>query len=978
MNTLILNRDSFQLPKDGWYQIAPMGSFPHESTGLLQIVDQPACQHMVDAFNSVSASPNFAGLLVDFDHFSLDGKQKSEAAGWIIALEARTNGLWAQIRWSDTGQECVTGGRYRFLSPVWAKEDCEDLGTDPVTGQPMVRPVRLMNAAVTNDPNIKGMVPLSNRRPLANAEPVKLIWVNGENEDHCPSCAALAGQVHTQADWTASGIAPGSPSLFCQDSCHCKLVPTADAVSGDLSTVPRRTKLANSWSDEARAASLEVRRANATARSQVLDSLLSGKLKSEADRIMNLEKSGHTLSPSQDQFLNNYESMLSIAVRLLKEPTSQEEQNKRDKDQADLDDYYSSDPYASDDESPEEREARYARMRARGITIDRQIETDRWREPPSKAPIVLNRASTRKETTRPNTTELQNKWSAAARAASLEVRRANASARSQMLDSLLSGKLKSEADRLMTLEQSGQPLSPSQKQFLEDYESMLSLSIRPLEQPGSQDDPELSEKELAREQRQRARFGDDDDPLTPEQQAMIDKAQRELAAGIADGTRKPYAQEQAERQARDRADAKRIREEAQRRRDDWVRSHPDSDEAREEREAKSGSKNPIILNRISARKDNAMTNKTEIENKWSDEARAASIAVRKAKAAARAAAGIRNPGGVIDDRIYLGGSKDFDESTGKSRIDDGGKVAPPRKGDDQYHTLPYPPPSKTDLRKQLDGWVKKANDAFRDKYGRDVGTDSDIAEAEELSNMPEYLRSNGDPISADKLIERALESAKPINPDAGPKESSARSQANESAAAAAEETAALDATAERLIQIEADGGELDAGEKAFLDRYRSIQAEVNASMGNAVRNALRLEKAKTALLLNEVLHLENELVNRELAYYGDIVQEDTREFWAGQLLTNRAQATVALKQLSALQAKATTNPTKREPMHNRSTVRPLQPKADSSPAVAVAGDKAVAIRNRAHEIRKNQGLPFSKAFRLAEKELLNTNTNPKR
>jgi len=89
MNCLILNRESFQLPADGWYQIAPLGEFPHAAAGVVQVVDAAACEAMANAFRAEAAKPNFAGLLIDFDHFSLDGKQKSEAAGWITALEAR-------------------------------------------------------------------------------------------------------------------------------------------------------------------------------------------------------------------------------------------------------------------------------------------------------------------------------------------------------------------------------------------------------------------------------------------------------------------------------------------------------------------------------------------------------------------------------------------------------------------------------------------------------------------------------------------------------------------------------------------------------------------------------------------------------------------------------------------------------------------------------------------------------------------------
>jgi len=164
---LILNRN-FELPEDGWYQLAPLGEFPHAAAGITQIIDEAACGQMVSAFETVkNSSDNFPGLLIDFDHFSLDADKRSEAAGWITDLKFMPNstgsGLFAQIRWTDTGEAAVKGGRYRFLSPVWAKSDCEDLGNE------RLRPVRLLNAAVTNDPNLKGILPLSNRNP---AEPV--------------------------------------------------------------------------------------------------------------------------------------------------------------------------------------------------------------------------------------------------------------------------------------------------------------------------------------------------------------------------------------------------------------------------------------------------------------------------------------------------------------------------------------------------------------------------------------------------------------------------------------------------------------------------------------------------------------------------------------------------------------------------------------------------------------------------------------
>jgi len=91
MNSSILNRE-FKLPDDGWYQIAQLGEFVHAGAGVVQIVDAAACALMVQRFKVDTKLPNFAGLLVDFDHFSLDQRNKSEAAGWITGMESRDGG----------------------------------------------------------------------------------------------------------------------------------------------------------------------------------------------------------------------------------------------------------------------------------------------------------------------------------------------------------------------------------------------------------------------------------------------------------------------------------------------------------------------------------------------------------------------------------------------------------------------------------------------------------------------------------------------------------------------------------------------------------------------------------------------------------------------------------------------------------------------------------------------------------------------
>jgi phage I-like protein len=163
-NQLILNRTS-ELPQDNWYMAAKKGEYPVrlESSAtpknvLLQIIDDAACEKMANRFAQDKATDPTLELLVDQDHFSDNTEKPSQAFGWIQNLQNRADGLWAQIAWTPDGAAAVKNKTYRFLSPVWNLADCEQLGNR------RIRPTRLDKVAVTNEPNIKGMAPLKNRK----------------------------------------------------------------------------------------------------------------------------------------------------------------------------------------------------------------------------------------------------------------------------------------------------------------------------------------------------------------------------------------------------------------------------------------------------------------------------------------------------------------------------------------------------------------------------------------------------------------------------------------------------------------------------------------------------------------------------------------------------------------------------------------------------------------------------------------------
>ena len=149
---IIANR--FVLPEDGWVHIATYGNHPHPQD-LVQVLDDRAFDSMVANFAKKKKDKTFPGLLVDYDHISNNPGGSSEAAGWIDNLKKKADGLYAHISWTDVGEKAVNGGRFRMVSPVWLRSRCEELGNKKV------RPTELDSLACTNDPNIKGMRPIT-------------------------------------------------------------------------------------------------------------------------------------------------------------------------------------------------------------------------------------------------------------------------------------------------------------------------------------------------------------------------------------------------------------------------------------------------------------------------------------------------------------------------------------------------------------------------------------------------------------------------------------------------------------------------------------------------------------------------------------------------------------------------------------------------------------------------------------------------
>lgn len=112
IRVLALNRD-LEAGSDGFYHLVPLGEFPTKTTAgkkVMQICDAQAVNRMVETFKPKA--------LIDFEHRSYNKDGDTSAAGWIVEVAARPDGLWGKIDWSDLGQAAVANKRYRGHSPV--------------------------------------------------------------------------------------------------------------------------------------------------------------------------------------------------------------------------------------------------------------------------------------------------------------------------------------------------------------------------------------------------------------------------------------------------------------------------------------------------------------------------------------------------------------------------------------------------------------------------------------------------------------------------------------------------------------------------------------------------------------------------------------------------------------------------------------------------------------------------------------------
>lgn len=137
---------SFSDSEPTWIQALPLGTYEHPEYGKIEVTPEKIQQFAAN----VAANVRGQDLDIDYDHKAAE----KVAAGWVKAADARSDGLWLQIDWTQRARKHLGDKEYRYFSPEFIDE-----WKHPATG--VVHKNVLFGGALTNRPFLKGILPIN-------------------------------------------------------------------------------------------------------------------------------------------------------------------------------------------------------------------------------------------------------------------------------------------------------------------------------------------------------------------------------------------------------------------------------------------------------------------------------------------------------------------------------------------------------------------------------------------------------------------------------------------------------------------------------------------------------------------------------------------------------------------------------------------------------------------------------------------------
>ena len=132
-------------PDSSWLQAFPVGEYTHEVYGKIKMTVERARNMATNIVSKVRG----IDLAIDYGHDS-----GGEAAGWVTSAEARHDGLWLFVEWTQAAAVSIREGKYRYFSPEYMDE-----WTHPQSGDKF-KDV-MVGGGLTNRPFLKNILPVN-------------------------------------------------------------------------------------------------------------------------------------------------------------------------------------------------------------------------------------------------------------------------------------------------------------------------------------------------------------------------------------------------------------------------------------------------------------------------------------------------------------------------------------------------------------------------------------------------------------------------------------------------------------------------------------------------------------------------------------------------------------------------------------------------------------------------------------------------
>ena len=191
-----------------WIQAVPVGTYQHPSYGEISFTPDKISNMALNVKNEVRDTQ----LDVDYDHKSQSGK----AAGWIKDAQARSDGLYLQVEWTNTATEAIKNKEYKYFSPEY-----QDKWKHPKTGT--IHQDVLFGGALTNRPFLKDLMPVNLSELIGDqGEPIMaddtfvtsmrdILGLDGEASEEAVLSAAEQIVVQNETEAVPSEVPESSP-----------------------------------------------------------------------------------------------------------------------------------------------------------------------------------------------------------------------------------------------------------------------------------------------------------------------------------------------------------------------------------------------------------------------------------------------------------------------------------------------------------------------------------------------------------------------------------------------------------------------------------------------------------------------------------------------------------------------------------------------------------------------------------------------